>query len=128
MVIGYSTETGPERGHFGHLVRIVYFEISPRRVNRFLICFLIWTQPILQDSCKIIQFGTRLLQDSYKILQDMRVSSTRAIMPKMWMGGVGILCAIAHYRAALFRIGEFNVRYTKEVNFHLIISAQFGIL
>ena len=23
-------------------------------------------------------------------------------MPKLWMGGVGTLCAIAHYRAALF--------------------------
>ena len=24
------------------------------------------------------------------------------IMPKLWMSGVGTLCAIAHYRAALF--------------------------
>ena len=37
----YSTETGPEIGHFGHLVRYIYVGISPRRVNRFLICFLI---------------------------------------------------------------------------------------
>ena len=28
-------------GHFGHLVRYLYVGISPRRVNRFLICFLI---------------------------------------------------------------------------------------
>ena len=28
-------------------------------------------------------------------------------MPKLWMGGVGTLCAIAHYRAALL---ESNVR------------------
>ena len=25
-------------------------------------------------------------------------------MPKLWMGGIGTLCAIAHYRAALFNI------------------------
>ena len=31
-------------GHFGHLVRYLYVGISPRRVNRFSICLLIWTQ------------------------------------------------------------------------------------
>ena len=25
-------------------------------------------------------------------------------MPKLWMSGVGTLCAIAHYRAALFSV------------------------
>ena len=40
----YSTETGPEMGHFGHLVRYIYVRISPPRVNRFLICLLICTQ------------------------------------------------------------------------------------
>ena len=39
--IGYSTETGTEIGHFGHLVRYLYVGISPRRVNRFMICLLI---------------------------------------------------------------------------------------
>ena len=28
--VGYSTETGPQMGHFGHLVRYVYVGISPR--------------------------------------------------------------------------------------------------
>ena len=28
----YSTETGPESGHFGHLVRYLNVGISPRRV------------------------------------------------------------------------------------------------
>ena len=41
MVIGYSRETGPEMGHFGHLVRYLDVGISPRRVNRFLICLSI---------------------------------------------------------------------------------------
>ena len=41
MVIGYRTETGAEIGHFDHLVRYLDVEISPRRVNRFLICLLI---------------------------------------------------------------------------------------
>ena len=41
MVIGYSTETGPEIGQFEHLVRYLDVEISPRRVNRFSICLLI---------------------------------------------------------------------------------------
>ena len=40
----YSTETGPEMGHFGHLVRYLDVGISPRRMNRFLICFSISTQ------------------------------------------------------------------------------------
>ena len=41
MVIGYSRETGTEMGHFGHLVPYLDVGISPRRVNRFLICLLI---------------------------------------------------------------------------------------
>ena len=41
MVIGHSPETRPEKGHFGHLVLYLYVGISPRRVNRLLICFFI---------------------------------------------------------------------------------------
>ena len=41
MVIGYRPETGPEIGHFDHLVRYIDVGISPRRVNRFSICLLI---------------------------------------------------------------------------------------
>ena len=49
----FSSETSVGTGQFCHLVRYLYVEISPRRVNRFLICLLIWTQrePYL-DPCK----------------------------------------------------------------------------
>ena len=40
--------------------------------NIYLVRFLREKMPILQDSCKIIQFGKRVSQDSYKILQDRR--------------------------------------------------------
>ena len=29
-------------------------------------------------------------------------------MPKLWMGGVGSLCAIAHYRAALLAYNSID--------------------
>ena len=42
-VVNFS-ETWPVLVLLGHLVRYLYVGISPRRVNRFLICLLIWTQ------------------------------------------------------------------------------------
>ena len=40
-------------------------------------------------------------------------------MPKFWMGGVGTLCAIAHYRAALL---DYSLYYPKKAGGSSTIS------
>ena len=62
-------------------------------------------------------------------------------MPKLWMGGVGTLCAIAHYRVALFGLRIHEGSHQKDlsvnklersINFacfsaHLFYSIHLGI-
>ena len=102
----FSSETSVGAGQLWHLVRYLYDGISPCRVNRFLICLLIWTQlEQYVKPCKwrFVSFSRfwEIALDTYGqfvilVTGTFRVSTCEMLKLMIWSARIGSLNSICN--------------------------------